>query len=445
MTPATVSRLARELAPRLKGRPVARVARPDAWSLGLEFSGEETLGFCWHPSHLAAGLCRWAWPRGRPEDVLRIHLTGARVEDVSAPCPEEPILRVAFRGGLVRALVWEGLGRSGNLLVLDEGDRVVWAGRALSGERRSGAAGSEWIPPVPRLAPPPAGEEDLPALSERLREGLVERGRTAALRALGRRAVALERRRRAILEDLREGEVWEAQEAWANALMASGDLRKRGLASRRVTDYGTDPPSEVEVPLDPSRSVLENAEALFRRVRKAKARRREGAARLRLMEDESRSLEAERESVAVCEDLERLFPEGERVSRRPPSQRRRTLPQGVAEVPLPLDFVGYAGKSAAGNDTVSFRLGKGQDFWFHASDYPGCHVVVRNPRRLDALPFPVEQAAAAYAAAHSGAPAGDRVAVTAARCHQLRRVPGALGRVMVASPRTLFVDLPQGR
>jgi predicted ribosome quality control (RQC) complex YloA/Tae2 family protein len=117
----------------------------------------------------------------------------------------------------------------------------------------------------------------------------------------------------------------------------------------------------------------------------------------------------------------------------------------VAEVPLPLEFVGFAGKSAAGNDAVSFRLGKGQDFWFHASDYPGCHVVVRNPRRLDSLPFPVEQAAAAYAAAHSGARSGDRVAVTSARCHQLRRVPGAPGRVMVASPRTLFVDLPQGR
>ncbi len=445
MTPTTVSRLARELALRLKGRPVARVARPDAWSLGLEFQGEETLGFCWHPSHLAAGLSSWAWPRGRPEDVLRVHLTGARVEDASVPCPEEPILRIAFRGGLIRALVWEGLGRSANLLLLDEEDRVAWAGRVLSGERRSGAVGSQWTPPLPRPTPPPAGQEDSSAPSDRLRMGLVERGRAAALRALGRRAAALERRRRAILEDLREGEVWEAQEAWANALMASGDLKRRGLLSKRVTDYGADPPSEVEVPLDPSLSVLENAEALFRRVRKAKTRRREGAARLRLLEEESRSLEAERESLAVCGDLKRLFPEGERVSRRAPAQRRRTLPPGVAEVPLPLDFVGYAGKSAAGNDTVSFRLGRGQDFWFHASDYPGCHVVVRNPRRLEALPFSVEQAAAAYAAAHSGAPAGDRVAVTVARCHQLRRVPGAPGRVMVASPRTLFVDLTQGR
>ncbi|MEW5764673.1 MAG: NFACT family protein [Acidobacteriota bacterium] len=445
MTPGTVARLARELAADLAGRPVARVARPDAWSLGLEFRRGETLGFCWHPTHLAAGLCSWTWPRGAPEDVLRVHLTGARVEDVSAPFPQEPLLRVAFRGGLVRALVWEGLGRSGNLLLLDEGERVIWAGRVLSGERRSGACGSEWTPPLPRMVPPPSGEEDPSGLSERLRAGLLERGRAAALRALGRRAAALERRRQAILEDQREGEAWEAQEAWANALMASGDLRRRGLSSKRVTDFRTDPPSEAEVPLDPSKSVLENAEALFRKVRKAKTRRRELAERMRLLEEEARSLQTERDELAGSADLGRLFPEGERVRREPPPQRRRTLPPGVAQVALPLDFVGYAGKSAAGNDTVSFRLGRGQDFWFHASDYPGCHVVVRNPRRLDALPFPVEQAAAAYAAAHSGAPAGDRVAVTVARCHQLRRVPGALGRVTVASPRTLFVDLPKGR
>ena len=117
----------------------------------------------------------------------------------------------------------------------------------------------------------------------------------------------------------------------------------------------------------------------------------------------------------------------------------------MASVPLPKGFTGYAGKSAEGNDTVSFKLGRGGDFWFHAEDYAGCHVVVRCPPETEDLPYEVEQAAALYAADHSGAPPGNRVAVVVSRCKYLRRVKGAPGRVMMSSHRTVFVDLPRGR
>jgi predicted ribosome quality control (RQC) complex YloA/Tae2 family protein len=115
----------------------------------------------------------------------------------------------------------------------------------------------------------------------------------------------------------------------------------------------------------------------------------------------------------------------------------------VAAVPLPGGFVGYAGKDSAGNAAVSFRLGRGADFWFHASDYPGCHVVVRNPNRAEVLPPEVERAAALYAAAHSRAPAGNRIAVVMARCKDLRPAPGSPGQVFLSGGRALFVDLPR--
>ena len=73
-------------------------------------------------------------------------------------------------------------------------------------------------------------------------------------------------------------------------------------------------------------------------------------------------------------------------------------------------------------------------------------MVVRCPPKLEELPYDVEQAAALYAATHSGAPPGNRVAVVMSRCKFLRRVPGALGRVMMASgpglvPARLFTLL----
>ncbi len=431
------------------GRVVRRVVRPDPWAMGLELQGGVTLGFCWEPGRPAVGLCPWRWPKGAPEDVLAVHLKGGRIKGASA-VQGEPILRLELAGGLAKALVWEPMGRSSNALLLGEADRILWAGRILKGEFRTGEPGTTWEPPP--SGPVAGGGRDVIGDAadlletegpEALRAGLLERGRRAALTALRRREKSLRRRHAAVMGDREEGEAWIGAEAAANALLASGDLHRRGESVRVVTDYAAVPPARLEVPLDPSRTVLENADRLFKKARKGKARLEATGGILKEIEAGLESLATERERLENCEDLSALFPEGRRVRSDPAPQARRTLPPGVASVPLPLGFSGYAGKSAAGNDAVSFKIGRGADFWFHAEDYPGCHVVVRNPRRLETLPPAVEQAAALYAARHSGAPAGNRLAVTASRCKYLRRVAGAPGRVMIASHRTVFVDLPR--
>src|SRR5205814_9760429 len=39
------------------------------------------------------------------------------------------------------------------------------------------------------------------------------------------------------------------------------------------------------------------------------------------------------------------------------------------------------GRSDASNDELTFKIAKPADIWLHAADYPGPHVVVRNPER----------------------------------------------------------------
>lgn len=424
------------------GRRIHEVCRPDAWSLGLCLSGDATVGFCWHPAYLAVDLCLWRWPRGAAEELLKIHLKGARLLEPSIPVEGEPILAFAVGGGRVRLLVFEGLGRSANLLLLDGEGEVLWSGRRLRGEFRTGALGTRWEPPPPRKG---AGSAGGLGGEEALLCGLRERGRAAAERAVRRRMEALLRRRRVLEGDLREGETWEKAEGLARQLLARPDRHQRGRSEVLLLNFSEDPPREVPFALDPSRSLLENAQSWFHKARKARRRRMEVARFLEEVESSLEALEKERAGLAAQTDLFRLFPEGSRVSEKAPPQRRRSLPPDVAEVPLPSGFAAMAGKNAQGNDRVTFRLGKGRDFWFHAADYPGCHVVVRNPQRLPALPPDVEQEAAAYAARHSGAPPGSRVEVRVAFCHQLRRVPGSPGRVMVAGGRIVVVDLMDGR
>lgn len=66
-------------------------------------------------------------------------------------------------------------------------------------------------------------------------------------------------------------------------------------------------------------------------------------------------------------------------------------------------FEVLVGKGDAENDALTFGVGEPHDFWLHVSGLPGSHVVVRNPDRLESLPRPVLEAAAALAAWHSKA------------------------------------------
>lgn len=451
MTPDLARVLACALDDRLSGSYLGRACRPDPWTLGFEMNGGLTLGFCWEPASLAAGLCAWRWPRGAPEEILTRHGQGARVEGVRA-VPGEPVLRMELSGHAARALIWEAIGRSANAFLLGEGDLILWSGRLLKGPLRTGRTGEPWTPPPPRPGrpePPEAiGDASATFLDEgpeQLLEGLLCRGRRVALARLDQRAKALCKKIESLEGDRREGATWAALEPLAQSLLASGNLNRRGEPERRVLDYARDPPAEITVPLDPAKSVRENAEDLFRKVHRGKARMAATHEHAQAAQRELDHLPEQRALIESCTQLSALFPEGRRAARAALPQARRTLPPGVAAVPLPKGFAGYAGKSAEGNDTVTFRLGRGGDFWFHAEDYAGCHVVVRCPPGLETLPYDVEQAAALYAAAHSGAPAGNRLAVALSRCKYLRRVKGSPGRVMMGSHRTLFVDLPGAR
>jgi predicted ribosome quality control (RQC) complex YloA/Tae2 family protein len=60
------------------------------------------------------------------------------------------------------------------------------------------------------------------------------------------------------------------------------------------------------------------------------------------------------------------------------------------------------GRTSAANDAITFKVAKPSDLWLHAADYPGSHVVVRNPTRAP-LPHRTILEAAQLAAFYSKA------------------------------------------
>ncbi len=70
----------------------------------------------------------------------------------------------------------------------------------------------------------------------------------------------------------------------------------------------------------------------------------------------------------------------------------------------PIDrFEILVGRGAAENDILSFEVAEPGDFWLHAAEYAGSHVVIRNPELLADPPSGILQQAARLAAWHSKA------------------------------------------
>jgi predicted ribosome quality control (RQC) complex YloA/Tae2 family protein len=106
----------------------------------------------------------------------------------------------------------------------------------------------------------------------------------------------------------------------------------------------------------------------------------------------------------------------------------------------PSGFEIVVGRNDRDNDTVTFRVAGSQDIWMHAADYPGSHVVIRNPNRKE-VPVKVIQEAAEIAAFYSQAKQQDKVAVHYTQKKFVTKPPRSKpGLVRLSSFKTILVE-----
>lgn len=232
------------------------------------------------------------------------------------------------------------------------------------------------------------------------------------------------------------------------------NLHRFGAAWRsnavRLPDLYDPAGAEIEIPLQPDRGLKENADLLFRRYRKAVAAREtlprlleQARERLGRLEGLSVRLDEAWTAEALAE-VEAALP-GE----HPPAAGKGRRDRPGARKPDFRFFTSTAGhrvlvgKNAADNDRLTFRTARPDDYWFHAADYAGSHVVLEWGRKGDAPQSELLEAAA-VAAWFSGARKADRVDVRCTRCKYVRKIRGKAGLVSLANFATLRVrpELP---
>lgn len=106
---------------------------------------------------------------------------------------------------------------------------------------------------------------------------------------------------------------------------------------------------------------------------------------------------------------------------------------------LPGGWQVIAGRADADNDLLSTRLVEPDDWWFHARDLPGSHVVLRARPDMEPDKKTLE-AAAAIAGYHSKGRDGGTMGVSVVRGRDVKKPKGAKpGTVQIRNEQALRV------
>ncbi len=229
---------------------------------------------------------------------------------------------------------------------------------------------------------------------------------------------------------------------------------------------------EIRIPLDPQISAQENAKKYFDRYQKLKRTREAVAVQIEESRQTLWHLDSISASLSLCEseadlnELRREMTEAGYIHGHVRDGQKNGRPPGSAKgsrkdekKSKPLHFVSsdgidiYVGRNNYQNEELDFRIADNNDWWFHAKNIPGSHVIAKTGNRE--LPDRTCIEAASLAAWYSKAggafwedaghgPKAEKagkVEVDYVRKKELKRVPGAApGYVIYHTNYSILVE-----
>lgn len=394
--------------------------------------------------------------------VLRKQLSNAALQAITKD-ENERIVRFSFMAqdeignSRARVLVAQLTGRAANLLLLDERDYILDTLRPPRGEGQE--VGDKYQPPPAQQtrvqSQPPFTQGHLQSVSEaadsyyvNLAAGRAFDARAAAAASSLRKEITQrEKLRRHLENDLTAHGDAEAHKRIGDLLLANLTTAERRGNVVVLTDYYADDEPRIELEIDEQATLQEEAARRFARYTKAKRAAQEIAARLQTLEQELTLLRARRdelEEIITARDVAALEVFGQEGKKRtpPPTTRRKEAETitGARRYRSSDDYEILVGRAARDNDHLTFRVARPHDLWLHAADYPGSHVIVRNPTRKE-IPQRTIIEAAQLAAYFSQAKRDAKVDVHYTARKFLTKPKGAApGLVRMSSFRNLTVE-----
>jgi predicted ribosome quality control (RQC) complex YloA/Tae2 family protein len=272
--------------------------------------------------------------------------------------------------------------------------------------------------------------------------------------AVARATKSRERQRDSLLRSLAEaGRADENREA-GELLLAGLHLVEARAEAATVPDLYSVAGGERTIALDPRKSARENAEAYFRRYRKAKEGAEAQRTHLARTEEELQGLRDVARQLPEAADLEAVkglraelmrggLLRGERSREADEPQQRKGPDFGGKKIRAITTAEGwdiYVGENSEANDYLTSRVAGPNDLWFHVRAGASAHVVIRTRNDPWSVPHSVLQRAAMLAAQHSAAKHSSLVPVDYTLKKYVRRLRGsASGAALYQNEKTLYV------
>ena len=330
--------------------------------------------------------------------VVRAKLANARLIDIEKVANDR-IVRMLFRSEdeTQWILVVQLTGKAANLLLLDETDRVVDALRSPKGDGQTIGAIYQ-APPSRADRPQPEltlskGESPSAAADVYFAEiDAAKRWEERAKNLRNRVQQRLKQKRNLVKNlqnDLAAHGDPEAHKRIGDLLLANIETATRHGSSVEIKDYYTEGAPTLTIDIDENSTMQVEAARRFKQYTKAKRAREEIAERLALLEKDIAKLEKEGERIqeAVArhdeDELNEIDSEAKKPATKPPKQAEPARIPGVRHYVSTDGYEILVGRAARDNDNLTFRVARPNDLWLHAADYPGSHVVVRNPSRKE--------------------------------------------------------------
>ncbi len=251
---------------------------------------------------------------------------------------------------------------------------------------------------------------------------------------------------RAELADCAKGEQYKKQ---GDLITANIYLLKRGMKEALLADYenydANGNPIMVKVELDERLTPAANAQRLYKKYNKSKNAKKELTRQIELDLEEidylgsvADSLERAESPSDLSEIRDELYRSGYASRMKPESSRRKPSSPTVAKFKTDDGMTVLCGKNNIQNEYITFRLAAKTDYWFHAKNVPGSHVVLvtegKEPTDRDFTQ------AAEIAAYHSGAYGGQNIAVDYSLAKNIKKpAAGRPGLVIYHTNWTAYV------
>lgn len=245
----------------------------------------------------------------------------------------------------------------------------------------------------------------------------------------------------------------ETHQRYGELLLANLQQAQKTATGFVVTDFYDEALPQITIPTAAKPTTQEAAEHYFKLARKARHGLQSLSQRLPQIEADIAKLErqlAQLDQLTQRAELAafaqscglRSLPNLEPRAKAKP-QPTKAKPEKIAGMRQYRSSDGYeilVGRTDRDNDTLTFRIAKSFDLWFHVADYPGSHVLIRNPKRQP-VPTRTITEAAQLAAQFSHARLDTRVAVNYCERKFVSKQKGfAPGQVRLSSFKTLLVE-----